>query len=144
LVENTDGNRVIPFIYNVKKRLENLKKIYPDSRYVIPNLNDMNKPCDPISIKRGVSSVLSKIGIGRERNIVPCVLRETFITLLVSSYDKKIEMRTIDYLCGFDKSNTGLSNTNVIEDRTILAIQGLMMFLDNSKFWTLPSGLNWG
>jgi len=117
-----NGYRIIPFIRNVKGRLN---RFHSKSRYVIPNLRNIDKPCNPTSISRGLSVVLSKIGIGKERNIVPSVLQETFITLLVSCRLKssngrmKIDKKDLDYLCGFGRPITvlpkGMKNSFVWE-----------------------------
>jgi integrase len=131
LIETSHGKRFIPIILNVKNRLKKLCSHYPDSLYVIPNLGNMDKPCNQISVNRGLSSVLSQIGIGKERNIIPSVLWETFITLL--SRNKKIEMQTLDYLCGFDMSGVELPKTN---ESSIRAIKELMMTLEKRSFWT--------
>jgi len=139
-----NGNRIIPFIGNMKNKLKMLNCFYPNSRYVIPNMRDMDKPCDPISVSRGLSSVLSKIGIKEERNIVPSVLQDTFITLLVSCQKKssniKIGMETIDYLCGFNISDAELSEgmKRSITD----AISCLMIVIENYKY-NPSSDMNW-
>jgi integrase len=128
--------RVIPFIKNVKKRLVRLSRFYPDSRYVIPNIRNMDKPCNPISISRGLSSVLSKTGIGKERNIVPSVLQETFITLLVSCQKlHQIDMKILDYLCGFSVSSDMVLSENTKVSITTV-ITRLMIVLEDLKFIT--------
>jgi len=139
-----NGYRIIPFIESVKNRLKLLNCFYPNGPYVIPNMKNMDKPCNPISISRGLSSVLSKIGIGEERNIVPSALQETFITLLVSCQKKSsnvnIDMKTLDYLCGFNISDTELSKA--MKASIISAISRLMMVLDNYSY--NPSwDMNW-
>jgi integrase len=143
LIETSNGSRTVPFIGNVKKRLEKLNSFFPESQYVIPNLKNMNKPCDPISISRGLSSVLLKIKIGKERNIVPSVLWETFITLLVSCYLKEpvehLNMKTLDYLCGFSIFDTELS---IAKNSSIAAIKRLMSNLENLN-WIILGAMNW-
>jgi len=137
------GCRIIPFIGNVKNRLKRLNSSYPDSRYVIPNMKNMDKPCDPIIISRGLSSVLSKIGIGEERNIVPSVLQETFMTLLVSCHKlrkENIDMETLDYLCGFSIPSTELPKG--MKSSIKMAISDVMSVLGNFNY--NPSGeMNW-
>ena len=138
-----NGYRIIPFIENVKNRVKMLNCFYPNGPYVIPNMKNMDKPCNPISISRGLSSVLSKIGIGEERNIVPSALQETFITLLVSCnelHKTKINMKTLDYLCGFNISDTELSKGMKVSITS--AICCLMIVLENYSY--NPSGeMNW-
>jgi len=139
-----NGYRIIPFIESVKNRLKMLNCFYPNGPYVIPNMKNMDKPCNPISISRGLSSVLSKIGIGEERNIVPSALQETFITLLVScqkkSSNENIDMKTLDYLCGFNISDTELSKG--MKASIISATSCLMIVLDNYSY--NPScDMNW-
>jgi len=135
-------HRIIPFIENVKSRLKMLNCFFSNSRYVIPNMKNMDKPCNPISISRGLSSVLSKIGIGEERNIVPSALQETFITLLVSCNDlhkNNIDIKTLDYLCGFKTSGTMISEG--MKRSITTAIRSLMFVLEDLKY---DSGnMNW-
>jgi len=134
--------RIIPFIGNVKNRLERLNTFYPGSRYVIPNMKDMDEPCNPITISRGLSSDLSKIGIGGERNIVPSVLQKTFITLLASCnvlHKRIIDMETIDYLCGFNISDTMLFER--MKRNIMTAIRSLMFVLEDLKYD--PGNMNW-
>jgi hypothetical protein len=95
----------------------------------------MDKPCDPISISRGLSSVLLKIGIGKERNIVPSVLWETFITLLVSchlKFNRKPDMETLDYLCGFGVSDMELPEAK--KSSIVVAIDYLRSTLKNLNY----------
>jgi len=133
IIETPHGNRFIPFIENVKIRLEKLNRLSPDCLYVIPNNKDKNKPCNPTSITRGLSFVLDKIGIVKERNINPSVLWKTFITLLVSCH-KEIDMKTLDYLCSFDLSG----NENITSKKPFIdAIRSLMMVLGKINFWTM-------
>jgi len=141
--ELNNGYRIIPFIGNVKNRLESLKTFYPDSQYVIPNMRNMEKPCDPISISRGLSSVLSKIEVKEERNIVPSALWETFITLLVACnelHKRNIDMKTLDYLCGFSKPCTELPKG--MKDSITAAISCLMFVLEDLKYITVGV-MNW-
>jgi hypothetical protein len=79
-----------------------MKELYPESVYVIPNLRDMEKPCNPIAITRGLDLILQKLNIPKERDIQPSTLYETFINLLLDC-DNKPE--AIDLLCGYSKSN---------------------------------------
>jgi integrase len=138
-----NGYRIIPLIGNVKTRLVKLSNSWTNSRYVIPNIKNIDKPCDPISISRGLSSVLSKIGISKERNIVPSVLQETFITLLVASdklQKRNTNMETLDYLCGFSMPSMELSKR--IKDSITIAISCLMTVLENYKS-TPAIDMNW-
>jgi len=140
IIETAHGERMIPFILNVKERLKKLNSFYPNSRYVIPNLKNMEKPCNPISINRGLFSVLEKIGISKERNIIPSVLWETFVTQLLC--DKYIEMETLDYLCGFSRlGTTELPNVN--SSSIITAIKYLMLHLDNFGYVPTLFPINW-
>jgi len=139
LVKTGDKERIIPFIGNVRKRIKEMDSYFPESKYVIPNLRNMNKPCDPISITRGVESVLKRIGIGKERNILPSCLWETFVNLLIKStekYKKDVDMETIDFLCGFCVS------TSKTEGNKISIIDHLMIILEN-KNCTQTNFMNW-
>jgi integrase len=126
-----DKSRVIPFIGKVGDRLEKMKTHFPGSLFVIPNFRHSDKPCDPISITRGVEATLASIGVGKERNIVPSVLWETFVSLLVSS-KPDIEMKTVDYLCGFHASTEGLPSKDI--PKAIDAISKMMILLENMDF----------
>jgi hypothetical protein len=142
LAIGADGkSRVIPFIGNMKNRFEKMKTFFPGSRFVIPNFRDMDKPCNPISITRGVEVILASIGVGKERNIVPSVLWETFVSLLVFS-EPDIDMKTIDYLCGFHISTECLQSKEILEVRS--AISSMMIKLENLNncpimYWHLQS-----
>ena len=130
MVESSLGNRVIPFIRKVKDEINRMNSFIPDCRFVIPNLSNKDKPCDPISITRGLSSVLTEIGIRKDRNIVPSNLRESFINLLMNC-NKKIEMNTIDYLCGFYPAKPDEQKRR---KDYIFAIQDMMMKLYELNF----------
>jgi integrase len=123
-----DKSRVIPFIGKVRDRFEKMKTHFPDSLFVIPNFRHSDKPCNPSSIKRGVEAVLAGIGVGKERNIVPSVLWETFVSLLVSS-KPDIDMRTVDYLLGFHTFTEILLSKEI--PQAIEAISSMMMRLEN-------------
>ena len=137
LIKSSQASRLIPFIINLKGRLNRMNSFIPDSLFVIPNISNKDKPCDPISITRGLSSVLTAIKISKDRNIVPSNLWETFINLLVNC-NKEIEMNTIDYLCGFH-----YAEPDELKRRTdyIFAIQGMMMKLNDLKYVT--TDMNW-
>jgi integrase len=126
LVETGDKTRIIPFIGNVRKRIKEMDSYFPESKYVIPNIRNMNKPCNPISITRGVESVLKRIGMDKERNILPSCLWETFVSLLVKSKEG-VDMETIDFLCGFSIS------TLKTEGNKIDLINNLMIKLENKN-----------
>jgi integrase len=134
-VKNPDAPRLIPFIGKVKDKIGKIKKCYPQSRYIIPNLKDMSKPCDPITINRALVFVLNKLSIGRERNIVSSRLQETFITLLVAPKSKP-EMEIIDYLCGFNTLKT-----DNIKLKIIGAVCDMMITLENRDCY--PNEMNW-
>jgi len=135
LVGTGEKKRIIPFIGKVKERIKKMDSYFPESQYVIPNLRSMNKPCNPISITRGVESVLKRIGIGKERNILPSCLRETFVSLLVKSKEGA-DMETIDFLCGFSVS------TLKAERNKIDLINNLMIKLEN-KIYSQIGYMKW-
>jgi len=146
LVKTGDKERIIPFIGKVKERIENITASFPESQYVIPNLRNMNKPCDPISITRGVESVLKRIGIGKERNIVPSILWETFVNLLVKSNESlnmnSYNMKTIDYLCGFKPPFNDSESEIAFNNNSVNLIDNLMIKLEN-KNWTQKGYMKW-
>jgi integrase len=140
VIEADYKRRIIPFIGNIKNRLKKMKTHFPDSQYIIPNLRDINKPCNPISITRGVNFVLNTIGVSRERNIIPSVLWETFISLLISC-KKSIDIKIIDYLCGFNKAEDELSDIDKVN--VIGAINSLMIKLED-MYYSALSLMEWG
>lgn len=135
LVKTGDKERIIPFIGRVKEGIKKMDSYFPESQYAIPNLRNMDKPCNPISITRGVESVLKRIGIGKERNILPSCLRNTFVSLLVKS-KIGVDMETIDFLCGFSVS------TLKAERNKIDLINNLMIKLEN-KIYSQIGYMKW-
>jgi integrase len=133
IIENVDRNRIIPFNLRIKNLLKKMNETYPDCLDVIPDMRNMEKPCDPNTIRRALSLVLDKTGIDKERNIVPSALWETYLSLLVKSdlpwSDRinKIQIETLDYLCGFSQQKTELT---ALFKRTIITVsQHLWTFL---------------
>jgi integrase len=132
-INNPASSRKIPYIDKTRDLLNKMRKLYSDRIYVIPNLKDVKRSCDPITVHRGLSLILREVHIGKERNILPSGLQETFINLLL---DCKTNVKTIDGLCGFD------SNTDeYVNDRNRNAIARLMIVLEDLKY--SPSKMNW-
>lgn len=144
-IETNHISRYIPLIGNIKERMEKMKRHFPESRYVIPNLRDMGKPCNPISIYRGIKSVISRIEINSERCIVPSVLRDTFITLLAacsSNHKNRLNMKNIDYFCGFDKSDL-LSLEIEKGNKYFIISPFIVLMIDIEELKWAPSTMNW-
>jgi integrase len=134
-IRNSHTTRLIPFIGKLKDKLDKIRNYYPNSRYIIPNLKDMSKPCDPITINRALEFVITKLGIGKERNIISSRLQETFITLLLACKTKP-EIETIDYLCGF-----GIYETDKLKENMIGLVSNMMIILENLSY--TPNNMNW-
>jgi integrase len=135
-IEADKEKRLIPIIGNVKDRIKKTIEYFPKSRYVIPNIKDMDKPCNPISINRGVESVISNIGINSERYIIPSVLKETFINLLVTC-NKDLDMETLDYLCGFDVQRIELND--YLKSKLINTVAEMMIVLEKKEYSPFPT-----
>jgi|TergutMp193P3_1026864.scaffolds.fasta_scaffold33107_1 integrase len=143
IVENDESSRFVPIIGNVRNRIERMCSYYPISKFIIPNLKNIRKPCNPISIKRGLDSVKSLIGLNTVYKIVPSSLRKTFFYLLVLS-NKKIDINILDYLCGFRKSSSALSaeeKTGVIDaiNEIMMNVQNVPYSCKNFLDWSFPN-----
>jgi integrase len=105
-----DVSRIVPITNRVVGQLLKLREMYKASKYIIPNIRDMSKPCNPITIKRSLDYVLQICDIDyKTRKIVYSDLRTAFISYLLdirtSGYTKEpLDRETIDYLCGCQKS----------------------------------------
>jgi integrase len=129
-----DTTHIIPVFPRVMKKITAMRGKYPDSLYVIPNLKDMKKPCDPITISRGLSAILLELKIPKERNIVFSCLKNNFLSLLLDlSENKNISLETIDNLCGFSKRKS--QDENLSDE--INAMQHLQVKLEQLQYNTL-------
>ncbi|GHT80217.1 hypothetical protein FACS1894130_11080 [Spirochaetia bacterium] len=57
-VINRNFSRLILYIDTTRDLLKKIDETYPDHVFVIPNLNNIRRPCDPITITRGLSIIL--------------------------------------------------------------------------------------
>jgi integrase len=112
ILKVTAGNisRIVPITNRVVGPLLKLREMYKASKYIIPNIRDMSKPCNPITIKRSLDYVLQICNIDyKTRKIVYSDLRTAFVSYLLDirtkGYTKNpLDRETIDYLCGCQKS----------------------------------------
>lgn len=78
--------RHVPLPGHVKWLIDEVRAEKLSEKYVVPNIGNPDKPCDPISIKRAFLKVLKAIGISdeerRSRNLVVHGLRHTFVSHL--------------------------------------------------------------
>jgi integrase len=105
-----DISRQIPLTARVVGQILKLHKYYQTSKYIIPNIGDMGKPCDPIAIHRSLGHILPNCNINyKARKIVYSDLRTAFISYLLDIYadvfrKEKLDREAIDYLCGYQRS----------------------------------------
>ena len=71
------GQRVVS-IAKCREDILAFFEAFPDSPWVVPNLNDWQQPCRPASITNALKSIGKKCGI--ERNLFAYLGRHTFIT----------------------------------------------------------------
>lgn len=98
VVRKPDTSRFIPYIEVVRDLITKSVNKNSNSRYVIPNLKEKEKPCNPITITRSLQVILRHLNIDEARHIRPSCLQETFINILLEC---DVPVETIDYLCGF-------------------------------------------
>jgi integrase len=132
-VKKPDSSRFIPYLDVVRDLIT--KSIHKDSnsRYVIPNLKTKEKPCNQITITRGLQIILKYLNIDEARHIKPSSLQDTFINILLEC---NVPVETIDRLCGF--SQEAGDETKIKEDK-IKAIMRMRNILKPIS----PSYMRW-
>jgi integrase len=130
-IDNGTNMRIIPIIKKMMDKIKELRKIYPDSLYVIKNQNNIKKPCNPTTISRGLSYILEELKIPKERNIVFSFLNNNFLSLLLSiNTGKNIPFETIDSLCGFAQKNSNINDLG----KEIEAMRALRFKLEDLQY----------
>jgi integrase len=120
VVKKPDSSRFVPYLDVVRDLIT--KSIHKDSNtryvYVIPNLKAKEKPCNQITITRGLQIILKYLKIDEARHIRPSSLQYTFINILLECH---VPVETIDHLCGFIQEAG--DETKIKEDKIKAIIQ---------------------
>jgi integrase len=133
VVRKPASSRFIPYLDVVRDLIT--KSIHKDSnsRYVIPNLKAKGKPCNQITITRGLQIILKYLKIDAARHIRPSSLQYTFINILLECH---VPVETIDRLCGFSQE---AGDETKIKEEKIKAITQMRSILKPIS----PSYMRW-
>jgi integrase len=133
-------SRQIPLTARVVGQILKLHKNYQTSKYIIPNIGDMGKPCDPIAIHRSLGHILPNCNIDyKARKIVYSDLRTAFISYLldidIGALENKLgRSEAIDYLRGCQENQYNYSQTR----------SAAVNFQINLEDWKItPTDIKW-
>jgi integrase len=136
ITRKPDSICIIPYMDVVRDLIKTCGNEYPDSRYVIANLKNIEKQCNPITIYRSLETILDYLKIPEERRITSSRLRETFINILLEC---DINVETIDNLCGF---NHNIDKEAKIGTKEIRAITEMVILLKKLNY-SPAMNMNW-